>query len=102
MTSAIKTEALLETIERRLADISERQHALAVERTLLLEQLTPLRLGVVAPNIAVMELRARGITLRDLTPRRALDRQPPGRILRAMRAPRAPVVALPPAHPEPA
>jgi hypothetical protein len=102
MKIAIRTEALLETIEHRLAEISERQHALAVERTLLLEQLTPLRLGGTAPNIAVMQLKARGITLRGLTPRRALDRQGTGRILRAVRAPRASVVPLPIARPEPA
>src|SRR5262249_52301357 len=102
MKIAIRTEALLETIEHRLAEISERQHALAVERTLLLEQLPPLRLGVVAANIAVMQLKARGISLRGLTPRRGLDRQTTGRILQVVRTPRAQVVPLSLAHPEPA
>jgi hypothetical protein len=46
----IETKALLGIIERRLTDISEQQHALAVEQTRLLEQLTPLRLGIVAPE----------------------------------------------------
>jgi len=46
----IETKALLGIIERRLTDISEQQHALAVEKTRLLEQLTPLRLGIVAPE----------------------------------------------------
>ena len=46
----IETKALLGIIERRLTDISEQQHALAVEKARLLEQLTPLRLGIVAPE----------------------------------------------------
>jgi hypothetical protein len=43
MTSEAKTKALLGAIERRLTDISEQQHALAVEKARLLEQFTPLR-----------------------------------------------------------
>jgi hypothetical protein len=53
-------EALLGAIERRLTEISERQHALAVENARLLEQITPLRLGVVVPEASVVQLRARG------------------------------------------
>ena len=41
--------------ERRLTKISEQQHALAVEKAWLLEALTPLRLGVVAPDTAVVQ-----------------------------------------------
>jgi len=45
MTTAAKITTLLHAIERRLTDISAQQHALAVEKAPLLEQLTPLRLG---------------------------------------------------------
>jgi hypothetical protein len=45
MTTAAKITTLLHAIERRLTDISAQQHALAVEKARLLEQLTPLRLG---------------------------------------------------------
>ena len=38
------TDALVTAIQRRLTDISEQQHALAVEKARLLEQLMPLRL----------------------------------------------------------
>jgi hypothetical protein len=67
MTMEAKTTALLGAIERRLTDISERQHALAAEKARLLEQLTPLRMGILAPGTAVFELKAKGITLRGLT-----------------------------------
>jgi hypothetical protein len=39
-------EAIGTAIEPRLAEIPERQHALAVEKASLVEQMTPLRLGV--------------------------------------------------------
>ena len=71
-----KTEALLEAIERRLSDISERQHALAVEKAWLVEQTTPLRLGVTSPDLALAQLKARGITLRGLAAAWAVDRRP--------------------------
>src|SRR6185436_12171913 len=61
-----KTEALLGAIERRLSEISERQHALAVEKAWLVEQTTPLRLGVTSPDLALAQLKAKGITLRGL------------------------------------
>lgn len=67
MTTEVKTKALLAAIERRLTDISEQQHALAVQKVHLLEQLTPLRLGVVAPDLALVQLKAKGVTLRGLT-----------------------------------
>jgi hypothetical protein len=60
MTIEAKTKALLDAIERRLTDISEQQHALAVEKARLLEQLTPLRLGVMAPDTAVVQLKGQG------------------------------------------
>ena len=46
------TDALVTAIQRRLTDISEQQHALAVEKARLLDQLTPLRLGILAPDSA--------------------------------------------------
>ena len=48
MKPSITAKGLVKAIERRLTAISEQQHALAVERTRLLEHVTPLRLGVVA------------------------------------------------------
>jgi len=59
-----KIDTLLEVIERRLAEISERQHALAVERARLVEQRTLLRLGVASPDLARAQLRSKGIVLR--------------------------------------
>ena len=50
MTREARTTALVGAIERRLIDISDQQHTLAVEKARLLEQLTPLRLGIVAPE----------------------------------------------------
>ena len=50
MTTPIQADALLEAIERRLSEISERQHALAVQKSHLVEQLTPLRLGARRPR----------------------------------------------------
>ena len=55
------TDALVTAIQRRLTDISDQQHALAVEKARLLEQLTPLRLGILAPATAVAELKAKGV-----------------------------------------
>ena len=66
MTTQIQTDALLEAIERRLSEISERQHALAVQKNHLVEQLTPLRLGVASPDAALAQLRSKGIALRGL------------------------------------
>lgn len=60
MTTKAKTQALLGAIARRLTTISEQQHALAVEKARLVEALTPLRLGVVAPDTAVAQFKARG------------------------------------------
>ena len=45
MSTSVSAKGLVRTIERRLAAISDQQHALAVERTRLLEHVTPLRLG---------------------------------------------------------
>jgi hypothetical protein len=93
MTIEAATKALLAAIERRLTEISTQQHALAVEKTRLLEQLTPLRLGVVAPDTAVVQLKAQGITVRGLAPARAAARRPRRAILKAV-APIRPVVPL--------
>jgi hypothetical protein len=69
MTTEAKTTALLRAIERRLTDISEQQHALAVEKARLQEQLTPLRLG---------------ITLRGLTAAWSAARRPRPTMLKAV------------------
>jgi hypothetical protein len=84
MTTEAETNALLGAIERRLIKISEQQHALAVEKARLLEQLTPLRLGVVAPNTALVQLKAKGVTLRGLTAARSAARRPRPAILQAV------------------
>ena len=84
MTTAAKTKALLHAMERRLTDISEQQHALAVEKARLLEQLTPLRLGVVAPDTALVQLKARGVTLRGLTAAQPHARRPRPTVLKAV------------------
>ena len=70
------TDALVTAIQRRLTDISEQQHALAVEKARLLEQLTPLRLGILAPDTAVAQLKAKGVTLRRVRPAPSADRRP--------------------------
>ena len=93
MTTEAKTKALLSAIERRLTDISEQQHALAVEKARLLEQLTPLRLGVVAPDMAVVQLKAKGVTLRGLTAAWSAARRPRPAILKAVTSIR-PAVSL--------
>jgi hypothetical protein len=84
MTTDAKTDALVTAIERRLSDISEQQHALAVEKARLVEQLTPLRLGVLAPDMAVAQLRAKGVKLRGLTPAPPADRHPSSPPLKAV------------------
>ena len=94
-----RTEALLDAIERRLATISERQHALAVEKAHLLDQMTPLRLGVLAPDIASLLLKAKGIRLRQLAAPSAPDR-PSGPVLRPVARTRPRIRALPAARSE--
>jgi hypothetical protein len=93
MTSEAKTKALLGAIERRLTDISAEQHALAVEKARLLEQLTPLRLGIVAPDTAVGQLKAKGVTVRGLTAARSAARRPRPAVLKAVASIR-PAVSL--------
>jgi hypothetical protein len=94
MSANAKAETLLEVIAGRLAEISERQHALAAEKTQLQEQITPLRLGVVSPDVTVAHLREKGITLRSLTTAWHASRRPRGVVVRAVRL-RRPVAALP-------
>jgi hypothetical protein len=84
MTTEAKTAALVDAIEHRLTGISEQQHALAVEKARLLEQLTPLRLGIVAPDTAVAQLKAKGVTLRGLTAAWSAVRRPRPPILKAV------------------
>jgi hypothetical protein len=94
-----KAEALLEAIERRLAEISDRQHALAAEKARLAELITPLRLGIASPDATLAELKAKGIALR-LTATSAADRRPPGIVLRALVSRRSKVTPLPTSHSE--
>lgn len=94
METQARTEALLELIEQRLAEISERQHALALEKALLVEQKTPLRLGVGSPDLALAHLRAKGVALRGVAAAWAIDRHPSEVVLRAVPA-RAKVTPLP-------
>jgi len=68
-------DTLLEAIERRLAEISERQHALAVEKARLIEQMTPLRLGVASSDLVLAQLRAKGIAVRGAAGPKASDRR---------------------------
>jgi hypothetical protein len=84
MTIEAKTTALLGAIERRLTNISEQQHALAVEKARLMEQLTPLRLGIVAPDTAVIQLKAKGVTVRGFTAAWSAARRPRPAVLRAV------------------
>ena len=93
MTTEVKTKALLTAIERRLTDISKQQHALAVEKARLLEQVTPLRLGVVAPDSALVQLKAKGVTLRGLPAASSAARRPRPAMLKVV-APIRPTVPL--------
>lgn len=79
------TTNLLRAIERRIAAISEQQHALALERIRLQEQVTPLRLRVLAPESALFHLRVRGITLREFASGRPTRRHRRDVVLRAVR-----------------
>jgi hypothetical protein len=99
MKMTISAKRLLRALELRVAEISAQQHALALERTRLQEQLTPLRLGVLAPETALVHLRGYGITLRGLsTSHAARRRSPPDVVLKAV--PRGPATA-PPGEPIP-
>ena len=93
MKTSVTAKGLVRTIERRLAEISDQQHALALERTRLLEHVTPLRLGVLAPDTALVLLRSGGITLRGVGVGRAARRRPRDITLRAV--PRTAVASLP-------
>ena len=99
MTTRIETEALLDAIERRLTEISERQHALAAERARLLDQMTPLRLGATSPAIALVQLRSKGIALPGLASAPSAGRRSRGVVLRVA-SQGARVVSLPSPHPE--
>ena len=94
MAISAKTETLVALIESRLTEISERQHALAAEKTQLQEQITPLRLGIVSPNLAMAQLREKGIALRGLAVAPHAGRRPRGVILKAVQM-RRPIAAIP-------
>jgi hypothetical protein len=93
MKPSITAKGLIKAIERRLTAISEQQHALAVERTRLLEHATPLRLGVVAPETALVLLRDIGITLPGVRTGRPPRRRAHEPVLRAV--PKSAVAVLP-------
>ena len=99
MTTQMQTDALLEAIERRLSEISERQHVLAVQKNHLVEQLTPLRLGVASPEAAVAQLRSKGIALRGWAAAVSASRRPRPVVLRAVVS-RRPRPSLPAARSE--
>lgn len=99
MQTQNRTEALLDAIESRLNEISERQHSLAVERARLNEQITPLRLGIIAPEVALALLKSKGITLRPPA-RPAVERRPRAVLLKAVAPPRMKLVSLPTTHSE--
>ena len=63
MRIAVTAQDLLAAIEWRLAEISQLQHTLAVERTHLQEQTTRLRLGALSPEAVLIHLKAHGVTL---------------------------------------
>jgi hypothetical protein len=94
-----RTEALLEVIESRLNEISERQHSLAAERARLNEQITPLRLGIVSPEAVFAVLKSKGIALR-LPAAPSADRRPQAVVLKAIVSPRMKLAALPTTHSE--
>jgi hypothetical protein len=96
----MRTDALIATIQRRLTDISEQQHALAVEKARLAEQLTPLRLGILAPDTAVAQLKAKGVKLRSLPPPPSADRRPRPAPLKAVASIRPALVPLALAGPQ--
>ena len=91
------TGALVTAIQRRLTDISDQQHALAVEKARLVEQLTPLRMGILPPDTAVAQLKAKGVKLRGLPPAPSADRRPRPAALKAVASirPASVLVVLP-------
>lgn len=97
MKPSITAKGLVKTIERRLTAISEQQHALALERTRLLEHVTPLRLGVVPPETALVLLRDSGIVLPGVRTGRAARRRSPEPVLRAVPKGRVAVLPVDPA-----
>jgi hypothetical protein len=84
MMRQAKTQALVDAIERRLTQISAQLHALAAEKAHLLVELTPLRLGVVAPETATAHLKAKGVTLRGLAAASPAARPPRPVVLKAV------------------
>ena len=63
------------------------------------EQLTPLRLGVASPEVALIQLRSRGIVLRGLAGAWAGERRPDGAVLRALPPQKIRLASLPAAQP---
>ena len=100
MGTQTRIDTVLQVIERRVAEISARQHALAVEKARLVEQMTPLRLGVTPPDLALAQLRSKGIALRGADRVRASDRRPSGALLKSVVPLRRNVTTPAPAHSE--
>ena len=69
MKITVTAEDLLLAIERRLAEISDQQHRLAVERARLQAQTAPLRLGVISPEAVLAHLKIHGVALTGFTVR---------------------------------
>jgi hypothetical protein len=102
MTTEARTQAqaFIAAIEHRLATISSQQHALAVEKARLMEQLTPLRLGILGPDTAVAQLKAKGVKLSGLSPAPGDNRNPRPAALKAVTSARPGVVPLALAGPQ--
>ena len=64
-----------------------------MEKARLMEHLTPLRLGIVAANTVVVQLKAKGVILRGLTAAGAAARHPRPPMLKAI-APMRPAMCL--------
>jgi hypothetical protein len=81
MKVSLTAEGLLAAIEGRLAEISEQQHALAVERAHLREQTTPLRLGILSPAAALLNLKVHGLALSGISLHSSKTRQSHGSLV---------------------
>jgi hypothetical protein len=68
-STSVTASGLLDALERRLAEISATMHALARERAVLQQQTAALRMGVLTPEAALVELRTQGLALTGVTPR---------------------------------
>jgi len=65
MGTPIRIDTLLGRSSAELAEISARQQRAGCRKGVARRTITPLRLGVASPDLAVAPLRAKGIALRD-------------------------------------